>query len=131
MIGPMVLEGRGTSGARTSRDSIPKSEVKISVGPQMEKSVTRDVDGEFHNTEWLSRPLKSHKTAEVQRRVRETMDESSDSSRASWPILLGGFPVVANIIFSGSNQWVEVAIIIMIMVWIYYILQSKLDIGEI
>jgi hypothetical protein len=127
----MVLEGRGASGARTSRDSIPKSEVKISAGPQMEKSAMRDGDGEFSNSEWLSKPLKSHRADKFQGRMRETMSDNSDSSRASWPILLGGFPVVANILFSGSNQWVEVAIIIMIMVWIYYILQSKLDIEEI
>jgi hypothetical protein len=54
----------------------------------------------------------------------ESPHEPRQEPNSSTPIILGALPIVANFFFHGTNQWVEICIVIVIMTWVYYILQS-------
>lgn len=43
------------------------------------------------------------------------------------PLLVGAIPIISSLLFHGSQQWIDLTIILVICMWIYYLLKSILS----
>jgi len=53
-----------------------------------------------------------------------TSTNTSTGAGAYLSLVFGALPVLLNVVFRGSQQWIELCLVAMIVIWIYYILQS-------
>lgn len=91
-------------------------------------SVNSIAGADFHRRRCLEEADTHHvQTNRHALRNSSVNEHAGGSLGTSTSLILGMLPIVVNVLFRGSHQWLEICVVLMIAVWIYYILQSMLQ----